>query len=201
MLANASVTDPTRSAVVSSRDVRADDAAASDDGCSGSGSDQEEDYEDVSTGQVPQISTGVLHLGGAPSNIHMENSSDVHIGSRLNYNAPVTINQCVHVLKNDDVQNGVMLREAIQGPVHVLDPNQNTSSQGKGPASVRRALQVLVVSEGNLPRCAGGNEFRSRRDYWQFWPSSTDFLICSRKFLPSLLKYSCFGVAPVMLEQ
>jgi hypothetical protein len=65
----------------------------------------------------------------------MENSSDVHIGSRLNYNAPVTINQCVHVLRNNDViEDGGLLREAIRGPVHVLDPKETTSSQGRAGA-------------------------------------------------------------------
>jgi len=126
------VTDPTRSAMVSLRDVRTDEAVTWDDGCSSSSSEQDEHRAATSTRNVPQISTGVLQLGGTPSNIHMENSSDVHIGSRLNYNAPVTINQCVHVLRNSDVvQDGDLLREAIQGPVHVLDPKENTSSQGR----------------------------------------------------------------------
>jgi len=129
------VTDPTRSAVVSLRDVRAGEALTWDDGCSSSSSEQVEDCAATSTRNVPQISTGVLQLGGAPSNIHMENSSDVHIGSRLNYNAPVTINQCVHVLRNNDViEDGGLLREAIRGPVHVLDPKETTSSQGRAGA-------------------------------------------------------------------
>lgn len=126
------LTDPVRSSVVAVRAMNADEAAASDEGCSGSSSEQEEEYETVPTRTVSQISTGAVHVGGTPSNIHMENSSDVHIGSRLNYNAPVTINQCVHVLGNSDViQDGVMLREAIQGPVRVVDPFQNGSSQGR----------------------------------------------------------------------
>jgi len=129
------VTDPTRSAVVSLRDIRADEAAKRDDGDDGysnSSFEQDEHYAATSTYNVPQISTGVLQLGGTPSNIHMENSSDVHIGSRLNYNAPVTINQCVHVLRNSDViQDGGLLQEAIRGPMHVLDPKENTSSQGR----------------------------------------------------------------------
>jgi len=129
------VTDPTRSAMVSLRDVRADEAVIWDDGCSNSSFEQDEHCAVTSTHNVPQISTGVLQLGGTPSNIHMENSSDVHIGSRLNYNAPVTINQCVHVLRNSDVvQDGGLLQEAIRGPVHVLDPKENTTSQGRAGA-------------------------------------------------------------------
>jgi hypothetical protein len=134
MSAENDVTDPTRSAVVSLRDVRADEAFKWDDECSGCSSEPDEHCEATSTRNVPQISTGVLQLGGAPSNIHIENSSDVHIGSRLNYNAPVTINQCVHVLRNSDVQNGDLLREAIRGPVHVLNPKENISSQGMAGA-------------------------------------------------------------------
>ena len=129
------VTDPTRSAMVSLRDVRADEAVSWDDEHSNSSFETDEHCDTTSTRSVPQISTGVLQLGGTPSNIHMENSSDVHIGSRLNYNAPVTINQCVHVLRNSDViQDGGMLQEAIRGPVYVLDPKENTSSQGRGGA-------------------------------------------------------------------
>jgi hypothetical protein len=140
MSANDGFADPTRSSIVCLRDVAADDAGTWEDGCSGYSTDQDEVSEVASTRSVSQISTGVLQLGGTPSNIHMENSSDVHIGSRLNYNAPVTINQCVHVLRNSDViQDGGMLREAIRGPMHVLDTKDNTTSQGR-TAGVRRAL-------------------------------------------------------------
>jgi hypothetical protein len=129
------VTDPTRSVVVSLRDVSGDEALTWDDGSSSSSSELVEDCSATSTRNVPQISTGVLQLGGTPSNIHIENSSDVHIGSRLNYNAPVTINQCVHVVRNNDViQDGGLLREAIRGPVHVLDSKETTSSQGRAGA-------------------------------------------------------------------
>jgi hypothetical protein len=129
------VTDPTRSAVVCVREVRPDDAATSDDGCSGSSSEPDENIEEASTSNVSQISTGVLQVGGTPSNIHMENSSDVHIGSRLIYNGPVTINQRVRVTRNSDViQNGGVLREAILGPMHGLDTKETTSSQGRAGA-------------------------------------------------------------------
>jgi hypothetical protein len=132
------VTGAVRSSVVSVRDVTADDSVTWDDGNSGSGSEQDEDCEGASTRKMSEISTGVLQLVAAPSNIHMENSSDVHIGSRLNYNAPVTINQCVHVLGNSDViKDGAIMREAIRGPVHLIDSDENTS-QGRGTASMSR---------------------------------------------------------------
>lgn len=161
MSADTGVTDPARSAVLSVRDLRADEAVASDDGCSRSGSEQEEDYEEVSTRKVSEISTGVLHVGGTPSNIHMENSSDVHIGSRLNYNAPVTINQCVHVLRNSDViQDGVMLREAIRGPVHVVEPSRNSSAT---LISLNHKVQGTSSLYGGTGHCSGVIAFCRRR--------------------------------------
>jgi hypothetical protein len=108
--------------------MQKEDTFGADDGCNRSSSeDSDHEYEDVSTRKVSQVSTGVLHTGGSPSNIHMENNSDVHIGSRLHYNAPVTINQYVHVLgKNDGTQNSI-LHEAVKAPIHGFDTEENIS--------------------------------------------------------------------------
>jgi hypothetical protein len=134
------VSDPTRSSTVSirtkSEDVRKKKIESDYGNCAesnGSTSEDEEDcdYEGASTRKVSQVSTGVLHVGGPPSNIHMENNSDIHIGSRLHYNAPVTINQYVHVLGNSEVSRDGILQEAIRAPMNGLDAKENNISQGK----------------------------------------------------------------------
>ncbi|KAJ9573838.1 hypothetical protein L9F63_008762 [Diploptera punctata] len=51
----------------------------------------------------------------------MENTHDVQVGPRLLYNAPVTVNQHVHVVKGgDDV-----LQYALKAPLHDVQSNNN----------------------------------------------------------------------------
>jgi hypothetical protein len=110
-----------------------EDIIGADDGSNRSGSEAEDhEYEEVSTHNTAQVSTCGLHNVGSPSNIHMENNSDVHIGSRLHYNAPVTINQYVSVLGNSDVTQNSILHEAVKAPIHGLDTSENIS-QGRFP--------------------------------------------------------------------
>jgi hypothetical protein len=132
------VTDPTGSEVVCLRDVIPDDVVTMDDGCSVSCSEQDEESDVPSTRSVTQISESVSQPGGTASSIRIDNSRDVQIGLRLNYNAPVTINQFVQVVRNSDViQDGRLLREAIRAPMHILDPKENTLSQGRAGAGTR----------------------------------------------------------------
>jgi hypothetical protein len=111
--------------------MRKEDTSGADDGSNTSSSEAEDqEYEEVPTYNTAQVSTCGLHNVGSPSNIHMENNSDVHIGSRLHYNAPVTINQYVSVLGNSDVKQNSILHEAVQAPIHGLDTSDHIS-QGK----------------------------------------------------------------------
>jgi hypothetical protein len=108
-----------------------EDKFAADCRSDSSSSDTEVDeFGEDSARKTAQISTGVLHTGGAPSNIHMQNNSDVQIGSRLHYNAPVTINQYVSVLGNSDVTQNSVLHEAVKVPIGGFDISENVS-QGK----------------------------------------------------------------------
>jgi hypothetical protein len=107
------------------------DTFGAEDGSTRSSSDAEDnEYEADSTRKTSQVCAGVQHTGGPPSNIHMENNSDVQIGSRLHYNAPVTINQYVSVLGNSDVTQNSFLHEAVKVPIPGLDISENIS-QGK----------------------------------------------------------------------
>jgi hypothetical protein len=131
---------PQRNTTVSiqtrSEDVQQEEVPAADDGnCANSnGSTSEDegdsDYEKISTREVAEVSTGALRLGGPPSNIHMENNSDIQIGSRLHYNAPVTINQYVSVVGSNDMPQDGILQEAVRAPIHGLDHKENGISQG-----------------------------------------------------------------------
>jgi hypothetical protein len=107
------------------------DTFGAEDGSTRSSSDAEDnEFEADSTRKTSQICAGVLHPGGPPSNIHMENNSDVQIGSRLHYNAPVTINQYVSVLGNSDVTQNSFLHEAVKVPIPGVAISENIS-QGK----------------------------------------------------------------------
>jgi hypothetical protein len=139
MPVNNDVNDPTNTTVsipTRNEDVQKKEVLATDGGScahsNGSTSEDEEDfdYEDVSTRKVSQVATDVLHPGGPPSNIHMENSSDIQIGSRLHYNAPVTINQYVHVLGSSEGSHDGILQEAVRAPIHGLNAKENNISQG-----------------------------------------------------------------------
>ncbi|XP_069701774.1 peptidoglycan-recognition protein LA-like [Periplaneta americana] len=102
------------------------------DGCCRGSSSEDEDneYEGASTRKASEVSAAIMeHPAGVTSNIHMENSSDVQIGPRLHYNAPVTINQYVSVLGNGEPggQDGVV-KQAITAPMQGLDQTLSTSN-------------------------------------------------------------------------
>ena len=58
-----------------------------------------------------------------PMNINVENSSDVQVGPRLLYNAPVTVNQHLHVVKGE----GDVLQYALKAPLHEIHGEFKTS--------------------------------------------------------------------------
>lgn len=129
---NMTASIPTRKADMQKKDVLATDdgSCTYSNGSSTSEDEEDPDYEGVSTHKVSEVSTGALCLSGSPSNFHMENNSDVQIGPRLHYNAPVTINQFVHVLGNNEVSPDGILQEAVRAPIHGLDAEESNKSQG-----------------------------------------------------------------------
>jgi hypothetical protein len=143
-LSDNDIKDPTVNfSIPQKNDMRKEGACGADDGSDRSSSEAEDhEYEEVSPRIAAQVSTGGLHSVGSPSNIHMENNSDVHIGSRLHYNAPVTINQYVSVLGNGDVTQSSILQEAVKAPIHGLDTSENIS-QGK-IVFERHSVQILA---------------------------------------------------------
>lgn len=74
----------------------------------------EEEEEEENAGNMADV---VRATG--PTNIHMENTHDVQVGPRLLYNAPVTVNQHVHVVKGD----GEVLQYALKAPLHDIQGN------------------------------------------------------------------------------
>jgi hypothetical protein len=156
-----SLNNPTRNSTEPIQ-TRNSDAETEDDGScaqSDASNAEEEDYEreEASTHKVSQVSTGVSHLGGPPANIHMENNSDVHIGSRLHYNAPVTINQYVHMLGNNEVTQDGILHEAVRAPIHELNPTRYIIPQGRSLYTSRcetlRAELQLTAGRANFLHC------------------------------------------------
>jgi hypothetical protein len=124
--------------------MRKENDIGAHDGTNSSSSEAEDqEYENISTRNTSQVLTCGLHNVGSPSNIHMENNSDVHIGSRLHYNAPVTINQYVSVLGNSDVTQNSILHEAVKAPVHGLDTNEKISQGKFTKAQISFRLSVL----------------------------------------------------------
>jgi hypothetical protein len=123
--------------------MRKEGTRGADDGSDRSSSGSEDHEYEVSPRIAAQVSTGGLHSFGSPSSIHMENNSDVHIGSRLHYNAPVTINQYVSVLGNGDETQNSILHEAVKAPIHGLDTSKNIP-QGKTVFG-RHSVQIFVT--------------------------------------------------------
>ncbi|XP_021921578.1 peptidoglycan recognition protein-like isoform X2 [Zootermopsis nevadensis] len=132
---NMTASIPSRKADMQKKDVLATDdgSCTHSNGSSTSEDEEDPDYEGVSTHEVSEVSTGALCLSGSPSNFHMENNSDVQIGPRLHYNAPVTINQFVHVLGSNEVSPDGILQEAVRAPIHGLDAEESNISQDPEP--------------------------------------------------------------------
>ncbi|XP_067003394.2 peptidoglycan-recognition protein LA [Anabrus simplex] len=82
-------------------------------------SESEEDEDEVPDRNVSDVVEMALKQTMTPTAISMENSSHVHIGPRLNYNAPVTINQYVNVQKTGGNVAEDLQQHAIKAPAYV----------------------------------------------------------------------------------
>jgi hypothetical protein len=65
----------------------------------------------------------------SPGSVFVEGSRDVHIGPRLTYNGPVTVNQIVQVPggNSDYSIQHTLLTHAIDAPGSCTDPLNNTA--------------------------------------------------------------------------
>jgi hypothetical protein len=110
----------------------------------------------------------------SPGSILVEGSQDVHIGPRLTYNGPVTVNQIVQARGgnsgyNEDIQHA-LLRQAIDSPgscTRCTDPLSRTtegnetkhnacletSSEQAGPCG-----NAFPTSTGEMPSSSPGRD-------------------------------------------
>jgi hypothetical protein len=61
----------------------------------------------------------------SPGSVLVEGSQDVHIGPRLTYNGPVTVNQIVQIAGGNSDYNGAI--QAITAPGSCADPPSSTA--------------------------------------------------------------------------
>nr|CAD7441869.1 unnamed protein product [Timema bartmani] len=82
-----------------------------------------------------------------PTSVYMEGSRDVQIGSRLHYNAPVTINQYVHVLRSDSETQKEVVAESRTNA-----NNNNSCSLNNEPQEYTPGVTVTTVKPPLLHR-------------------------------------------------